>query len=359
MQISISDPIFATQLFSLIFFIALLVSQRRKKSDAVGTLSIETTNELKGFAIIAILFAHIGYYLAADHRFLFPLSVLAGVGVDLFLFLSGFGLATSALMRPLSIQQFYTRRLAKIYVPLALSLAIFFSLDFLILHKTYGWLYTLRSFLGYFPSANLYTDINSPLWYITLIVFYYLLFPVIFSKKRVILSALGIYAVTYALSWWPPIGFHNNMPLYAMHFLAFPLGILRAVASQKWPRMCVIRNQWLYVAAVVSLIAAIAHFAIHSGVGKGHWIAEGMSIFTVFLILTLFTISRHEFRLFSLFGVFSFEIYLLHWPILYRYDMLFKFLPAWLAAVLYLPVFIGLAWLFSRGVQWLDTRFSR
>lgn len=72
MQIFISDPVLQTQIFVVLFLIALALTIRKRTSTEA--LPIETTQELKGFAIIAILFAHIGYFLATDTRFLFPLS---------------------------------------------------------------------------------------------------------------------------------------------------------------------------------------------------------------------------------------------------------------------------------------------
>src|SRR3989338_4223352 len=120
----------------------------------VGSIGVDVTQELKGFAILAIVFSHVGYFLALDHSFLFPLSVFAGVGVDLFLFVSGFGLATSACARGESVVQFYRRRLKNIYVPLWIVLAAFFIAGYFILHKTYAGDYIEGSLAGWFPSAN-------------------------------------------------------------------------------------------------------------------------------------------------------------------------------------------------------------
>lgn len=353
MQISIADPVHQTYIFIVLLLLALAVTLRKKVS--VGSLGIETTQELKGFAILAIVFAHIGYFLAADTRFLFPLSVLAGVGVDLFLFVSGFGLATSALSRELSVWQFYSRRLKKIYVPLWIVLSAFLALDYLVLHKTYAPDSIVHAFFGWFPSANLFTDINSPLWYISLIIFYYLLFPLFFSKRWLPLSALGVYAATYAVAWWVPEGLRENMPLYQMHLIAFPLGMMATWLLRGRESLGEIKNNGLYYALVAALMGAIGYLAIHSGVGKEPWIAEDMSMVTVLLIAALFVVKRHEIRLLHVFGVFSFEVYLLHWPLLERYDIFFKFLPASLALAAYLGLFLGLGWILHYVAKKIDT----
>jgi peptidoglycan/LPS O-acetylase OafA/YrhL len=351
MQVSIADPLFQTHLFSLILLAAVLVSLRRKSAGSLGT---ETTQEIKGFAIIAILLAHIGYYLAADHRFLFPLSVLAGVGVDLFLFMSGFGLTASALARELTTWQFYQRRLKKIYIPLWIILACFFLMDLFLLDKTYGWNYIAHSFFGWFPHANLYNDLNSPLWYLSLIIFYYLMFPLVFSKRRAPLSAVVLYAVPYALTWWTPAALRDIIWTYQVHLMAFPLGIVAAWALQGRKTLPTIKPAYLYYPIMIALMSAIAYFAIYSGVGKGHWRAEGISILTCAFVLAAFLVKKFEVRLFYLFGMFSFEVYLVHWPLLYRYDVFFRFLPASLAVAAYFALFICIGWVLQKAVARID-----
>src|SRR4051812_35906082 len=93
MQIEITDALPQTIFFSVLFLGLILLSL--KKVKPFSSLTKEHTQELKGIAILTIIFGHIGWLLAKDHQFLFPLSALSGVGVNLFLFLSGFGLTLS------------------------------------------------------------------------------------------------------------------------------------------------------------------------------------------------------------------------------------------------------------------------
>lgn len=353
MQISVIDPVFQTHLFIAVLSLVLLFSLRKREAGDIGS---KTTQELKGFAIVAILIAHVGYYLSRDTQFLFPYSILAGVAVDLFLFLSGFGLAASAFSKELPPFSFYRRRLLKIFIPLWLTLAFFFLADFLFLGKTYGVLYLLKSMLGIFTQANLFSDINSPLWYITLILFYYLVFPVLFSRRYPYYSALGLYLLTLTIMWWYPGWFFWVLPLYQIHLMAFPLGLVGAALVRHTKRLPDIRLTVLNYAVLATLALGIAYFAYNSGVGKNHWIAEGISILTLFLVLAFFVLKRLEVRLFSLFGAVSFEIYLLHWPILYRYDILFKYLPAGIAMLAYLALFLALGWGLQKIIKTIDTR---
>ena len=185
MQISITDPAYQTLLFGIGLGLILLLTFVKKRDYT----SLDLTQELKGFAILAIIFAHIGYALTIGGQFLFPFSVLAGVGVDLFLFFSGYGLAYSAAKRPETRVSFYTRRLPRLFIPFWVVVSILFLLDYFFTGGSYSWTYILRSFAGVFTNADLYHTLNSPLWYFTFILFYYLLFPLVFFKRNIWITA--------------------------------------------------------------------------------------------------------------------------------------------------------------------------
>lgn len=377
MIISISNTLQVTQIFQVLLILALLVSIRPKK---ITGFSVDLTQELKGVAILMVVFSHIAYFLVSDPSFLHPLSIAAGVGVNLFLFLSGYGLVYSALSKKLSIGQFYKKRLLKLYLPLWLSLGFILILDYVVAGKSYGLFYTLQSFLGIFNHANLYTDINSPLWYFSLIVFYYLLFPLLFWRKYPWLSALGLYLAGYFIIKLEPSFLDNVLHLYKVHILAFPLGVLFGALvvkysgswfEKKWNRFKVslrgtkkiktfkqpvsetsganilakYKGSVGHYFVCVLLLGLIIYSLFYSHVGEMAWLEDVASMFSVALIILLFFVKKFEIRLLYWFGFYSFEIYLFHWPLMYRFDIFYRFVPAWLATLLYLALFLGLGWL--------------
>jgi peptidoglycan/LPS O-acetylase OafA/YrhL len=103
---------------------------------------------------------------------------------------------------------------------------------------------------------------------------------------------------------------------------------------------------YLFLMLILLVIAGYASY--NSGVGKGIWMEQLISIITALAFIVLFLIKKTDIKLFSLFGLYSYEIYLLHWPILYRYDVFFGFLPAWLAMSFYLILFLFSAWLLQK-----------
>jgi peptidoglycan/LPS O-acetylase OafA/YrhL len=388
MIINITNAVDQTWVFGTIFLIALIVSIKRKNPKHLFPVSL--TQELKGFAVLAIVLSHIGYFLVNDHRFLFPLSIIAGVAVDMFLFLSGYGITTSVyIKKSTSVLGFYRKRLPKLMIPFWIVLGLLFAASFLILKETHTWQYIVRSFLGFFPSADIYKDLDSPLWYFTVILAYYLIFPLVFSKKSPWIAMVVLYGVGYAVTriWWPEI-LSGVLGLYYVHIFAFPFGVFMGWLLEKrhimWRAFLNSMNKYLdklhfrpvrrslktiknttffrielkhikrivryFFMAILGLIVLYTAYYSDYGNMDKVWI---MSTITMSAIVALFIMKRVEFRLFSLFGLYSYEIYLLHWPVMYRYDIFYRYLPAGIATALYLILFVILAWILHKLTDWI------
>ncbi|MFA5876873.1 MAG: acyltransferase [Candidatus Paceibacterota bacterium] len=348
MPIDILNPVSSTYIFAVLLFVGLMFSLKKKEHTEL--LPPALSQELKGFAMLAIILAHVGYFLVSDHRFLFPLSILAGVGVDLFLFLSGFGLALSALKKKLPLKAFYLRHLPKLYVPFWIVLAVLFVADFLILKNTYSWSYTLQSFAGFFPHANLFTDINSPLWYFTFILFFYLIFPLLFLKKRPLLSALLMYGVAEGIMFLHLPILKDTEHLYLLHTIAFPLGVAVAGLYERYSKnreylegRIKKLSVWILIPTIIFLGTIFSYFAYFSGVGTPT--QQYISLLLTLLLVILFILKPFRINLFYLLGIYSYELYLIHWPLMSRYDIFYQSIPAWLATALYIPLLLGLSWL--------------
>lgn len=338
MLIKVSDPILQTIFFSLIFLSLFFISIRKKATETF--LSKETTNQLKGFSILAIIFSHIGYFLSSDPKFLYPYSILAGVGVNLFLFISGFGLTLSQIKSPLPPILFYKKRLSKLFIPLWVVITIFLGIDFFLLNRSYPVIEIIHSFLGFFPRADLFQNLDSPLWYFLVILFYYLIFPLIFIKRAPLLSPILVLSLSLLLLNLPLPFDPDVLNLYKLHFLAFPLGMLFGLVIQNIKFKLNLSLKLLILSIVVPIFL---YTSINSGVGQNLYIEQGISLITAFSAIIIFALSRLKFKLFSLFGIYSYEIYLLHWPILSRFN-LFRGLPPFLMVVLNLFLFILLAY---------------
>lgn len=367
MIVPISDAFHQTQTFIVFLLIAVFASSRMHGDIS---LSKERSAELKGVAILAVIFAHIGYYLTTDNSFLSPLSISAGVGVNVFLFLSGYGLTHSALQRYDGILSFYKKRLSKIFIPLWIILPILLLADWLFLHITRSPTTIWQSFIGFFPKADLYESINSPLWYFTFIVGNYVLFPLVFWKRAPIVSAIVLAFIEryIAKHVYPSFVGEGVQGMYLVHLYAFPLGIAVAGAvlhAHQWfqhslhklrasvhehPRT-ILALRWTLSAI---LLACFAYGSLHADIGKGAWPEQKQSLITMTSLILLFMLKPFESRFLALMGIYSYEIYLFHWPLLYRYDFLYARVPPALATILWLALFVGI----GKGFQQLTERLS-
>lgn len=363
MQINILNPVEQTFIFTAIFLAVVLLSVGKQQQEPVLGFSI--TGELKGLAILAIIFSHIGYFLSNDNRFLFPLSIGAGVGVNLFLFLSGYGLTTSALNSQSNILPTIYKRLSKLFLPLWIVLPVLFLADWFILGKIYDTETIIGNLLGFFLRADLFLDVDSPLWYFTWIFFYYIVFLLLPVKKFPLISA-GIVFLVSVVFFRLNLSINNDViKLYKLHTLAFPLGMLTAVILQIKDQGIIeqglrffqplikfkILIQGIKYIFLMILLGIFAYTAYHSAVGQGLVKEQGISLVTMFSLVLIFILKKINFRLFNLFGKYSYEIYLIHWPILSRYDLLFKNLPPFLATGIYLMLFLILGFSLQSMVE--------
>ncbi len=339
MTIPVPNPIQQTWLFYGLLFAVAVFSMRKKV--ATNLFSIQVTQELKGAAILLVIFSHVGYFLAQDNRFLFPFSALGGVGVDIFLFLSGLGLTISALQNTSSLKDFYLKRLPKLFVPFWIVTAALLLMDFFILGIRWPWQFIITAAAGIFTSASVYQDFNSPCWYLTLILFYYIVFPLVFLKKYPWLSALIIYAATLLIFWQNIFWFDSVLTFYRLHTMAFPLGMIIAwlFLKQQAAGTALTRGRWIMIATG---LVALAYFLVTPNTGPSLTIKQIISITTMMVIILLFALKTVELKIFSLFGLYSYEIYLMHWPLMYRYGIFYRFAPAWLATLLWLAVLVVL-----------------
>lgn len=362
MQIDIINGPAENLIFINIFLLALILST--KKFQTNHSFTPQLTEELKGLAILAVIFSHIGYFLISDHRFLFPLSTIAGVGVNLFLFLSGMGLTFSSLKQSVPIFTFYLKRLPRLFIPMWVVLGIYLLMDWIFLRRTYPLNITLENFLGFSPRADLFLDVNSPLWYFTMILFYYLLYPLVFHKKIAYLAPLLLLVIPFILFKFDLPVTKDVLNLYKVHFVSFPLGVLFSLIIQDKSlgllrfhfKNIFLRSNLIFI-LVPLFLGVFAYTSINSGVGLEKEIEQTISLITMFSIIFIFIAKNIKFKLFSIFGKYSYEIYLLHWPLLVRYDVFYQYLPASIATLIYLIEFLFLAYVLQNVTKKILQKF--
>lgn len=187
------NNIFFDIYFVLVF--TLLVFTTFRKSLNKEPLSFVQTNQLRGLAITLIVLNHICYYTEPS-LFLYGIwSEAGGIGVAIFLILSGYGLCKS--LESKGIQKFFTNRISKILVPLVLALSFLQFLYIVLTSDGGNVLLALPRFLFSMYSLDRKT------WFIIFILFWYCLLYLTYkfqlSSKQKILFLLGISSIIISL----------------------------------------------------------------------------------------------------------------------------------------------------------------
>ena len=381
MPITLTDDIYQTNLIVIAVLIAVLLLTF-KRSKHTDLFPISVTQELKGLGILTVVFAHFAYMLVTNADFLFPLSIIAGVGVDLFLFMSGYGLTVGMLKKPLPIFEFYKRRVIKIFIPFWVAIILIFAANAIFLDIHYTVPYMIQSLLGWFPTAEGFADVNSPFWYITWMMMFYVLFPLVFSTKRPWLSAIILAVIATLIGVYNPLNMGDNW-LHRLHTVAFSLGIVFAwvlfetkdkenkfVAHLKEFRNkakimpYVIIALMLGVVVYMSLHTTANHWPTLTAIlGKGYFVDQLTSIILMFAFIVIFSLKKFDNKFLSIYGLYSFEVYLIHWPLIGRYDIFFDYLPSWAAVIAWLVTFIVVSWLLQKITTpigaWIDSRLVK
>jgi len=353
-----------------------------RKTQHTDIFPVPTTQELKGLGILTVVFAHFAYMLVTNADFLYPLSIIAGVGVDLFLFMSGYGLSVGMLKKPMPVLEFYKRRLIKIFIPFWIALIIIFAADILFLNIDYSFSYILQSLLGWFPTARGYGDVNSPFWYITWMIMFYALYPIFFSVKRPWLTALILATIATLIGVYNPFDLQDNW-LHRLHTLAFPMGIVCAWLLRKEKDkenklvtfLTNFRNNSKGIARYIVIglmLVAVVYFSLRSNAGhwptltallkQGYFVDQIMCLIIMLAFIVIFSLKKLDNKFLAIFGLYSYEVYLIHWPLMSRYDVFFNILPAWGAVIAWLITFIVVSWLLQKLVtpvsSWIDRKFA-
>lgn len=217
---------------------------------------------LMAFAILGVLFSHTN----SDYG-LFVLNRLCTIGyggVDIFFFLSGFGLYFSQSKNSAALP-FYRKRFARLYPAFFVVLVLWLTIN---KQWSVGYFLELASTIGYwFPSS---CGWHYMAWFVSAIILLYLIFPPYFRLFRrhplasTVVACLtgfvlsGIYTYVF-LTYYPP-GQYNGYILFTARIPVFFVGVLFGWLAQREAEgtFCASRGmKWLLAALFVAGLAAI------------------------------------------------------------------------------------------------------
>ena len=231
-------------------------------------------------------------------------------GVDIFLLVSGFGLYRS-LIGGLEVKRYYKKRLLRIYPDYILTLLIISPILSLA---------ALKEFLLQITSISLWHSLNLSYWYVPLIVILYLMYPLIHrivvrSNSAILAMIAGYIAITFIL-------FDLLLPDKALLTIIsdrvpiFLIGALAGKAAFTQKRKITLTTMLGIVLAGVISFTVIFFF--------GHFSHYRLLYAPLAIAVTLLTAYLTErlsdrnliIRVLELIGGASYQIYLIHGPLM-------------------------------------------
>ena len=283
------------------------------------------------------------------------------------------------LKKPMPVFEFYKRRLIKIFIRFWVALIIIFAADAIFLNINYTTPYMVQSLLGWFPTAVGFGDVNSPFWYITWMIMFYALYPIVFSVKRPWLTALILAVVATLLGVYNPFDMGDNW-LHRLHTLAFPLGIVAAWLLMKTKEkenklvkyLEDFRNKSTGISRyviIILMLALVVYMSLHTTanhwptltaiLGKGYFVDQFTSLVIMFAFIVIFSLKKLDNKFLAIYGLYSFEVYLIHWPLIGRYDIFFDIFPAGVAVIAWIIAFILISWVLQKIVTPISAGIDR
>lgn len=306
------------------------------KNYNIEFLSKPVTDCIKGLCIIVILLHHISLRMQPP-RLMLPYTFFGHLAVSMFLFLSGYGLTMSKLQKNNYLNNFFSKRLSKVYLPFILVNALTLILLFSVFNTKFSVIQTIL----YLSGINL---IDSTQWFVISILLFYVVFYLCFKffKPEVAPKIILVYAFSYFLiliffrfgEWW-----YNTV-------FCFPIGVYVALYYNKFVEF--MKKNYAAICSS-SLISFAVFFYL------GHFIPTLFSVFFntissvcfVFLMLSFLFKIKFNSKPFLFIGSIAYEMYLIHMKIFVPYFGCIKIKGSY-TVYIYLALVILVSFLFNK-----------
>lgn len=236
---------------------------RNSRVILLFNLTSEYRSEIMGVAIIWVMLLH-GSELYADVHIPILTAIMnrGNIGVDIFLFLSGFGLFFS-VSKNKNTTEFYKRRVNRVLIPY-----LILSLPFWIYNTIYCGA-GIRKFLADYTGISFISEGVTVAWYVFLIIFLYIIYPFVFKfedKKGVIADLVLIFTSVLICVILSKINtdLYNKIEIAATRVPCFILGSMAARAYVgKQRNYCFFIVVYFFLATIAFALCAFVNSYDH------------------------------------------------------------------------------------------------
>ena len=314
-------------------------------------------NFLRGYSIFTIALMHL--VMSSMTGVLSKATAFGGAGVHVFILCSGFGLYLSHLRKPLGYVDFLKRRFGKVWIPYAI--AVLFWGIWLLISKGLFPIREVASHLLLYKmfSTELDTSLCYPYWFISTIVQFYLLWPLIVRAFRL---CGGFFMFLFISLAWSTIvgilGLEEERPwgsFFLQYLWEFGLGMWIAERciktdgkGEKLMEIPAYKCWWLISGAVVGM-GLSAFMAWNGGVLKLYNdIPSLVGYLSIALLIYKIGLKMVN-KFFEWSNNFSYELYLIHSMV---YNIIAYLLSSYFPLFVLLVVKIMAAYVLAYGYKW-------
>ncbi|MCX8042878.1 MAG: acyltransferase [Desulfobacterota bacterium] len=361
-KLAAASPDLVNSVLLMLILLAALFSTKKNIADNHAPLSTTQTEQVRGIAILLVILGHLLFHVLKPRAAL----ILSGEAVACFFLLSGFGLTMSIRNTRKIPDTFWGRRYRRVMIPYWCATVLVLAADHVILGKTYPVFMIALTTLG-INITEAATHLDYVRWYITLQLIWYLLFFCCFSIFRrsyavrlLFICGVCIIVLDYYLArqGWSQI-------------FAFPFGCMCAIS---YDRVCAVYTQhrptlttaawsaliWLFIykTKLNPLLEATAPQFICKLVAETNGLILAVSIC---IIIARFWDAGYHSRFLLLCGRVSYALFLLHGPLLIKYNPLIRSaetLPLIMQCSLFFCMMLLIAWGFQRIVLLIQAGVS-
>ena len=356
-------------IFSILLLLIIFSISKKQHEKAINVNAdhcvFDSTETLRGLAILLLVLGHFSQQCTEG---VLPFRITGNAAVITFLFVSGIALTKTYGLTNIG-KHFFKKRFKKIMGHYWITLGLFFTLNFILIHESPSVKRVILNFAGIiWPGLP-----NSPAWFITYISYLYIIYYIAsllnvdnFYKLIIIflLSYCSIFWITYCT-------LKEYFEIWMQYSLVFPSGVFIGLYREKIFSYLQVSYRSFPLIYLILLLVFLCHYYDGTGIYRvSHIIPSYIFVqtvsatinpFSLLIVLTLLiylldTLNfKSKFLIFL--GGYSFELYLLHFPFMVNYDFFLSRKPFATFFLIYLFFMILLSCILKK-ISYLLSRIA-